>query len=478
MGLISAIKRLWNMIFKTKAEQAFEVQSVISPQMDACILKCSSIYKGMPEWVDPEDNIKTINFAKTISSETARLTTLGIKVTIDGSTRGKYLQEVFDGFYFHLRDWVEYGMAYGTVILKPNGTSLDAFTPMEFIPTETDDNKRIIGGVFIDTYDENKKHYTRFEYHRFIKNDGEDGSLYMITNRAYVSRNQDSLGDPIALSETRWANLMPEATISGMKQPMFGVFRTPQANNIDLNSPEGLPIYGDAIEELKDLDIAYSRNVGEIKDSQKIIFLDSDAMTLPGSKIQLTPDGIEQRARDLKLPHYVKNVRGDGQDIFYHEVNPQLNTSDRIAGINHLLSVIGFKCGYSNGYFVFDEKTGMVTATQVESDDRRTIQLIKDCRDKLEDCLNATLYALDVYATLYGLAPAGTYEITYDFGDITYNREEDRQRWLQYVRNGYVPAWMYFVKFEGMSEEDAKAMTEQAKAENKEPDLFDQFKGA
>ena len=85
----------------------------------------------------------------------------------------------------------------------------------------------------------------------------------------------------------------------------------------------------------------------------------------------------------------------------------------------------------------------MVTATQVESDDRRTIQFIKDVRDKLEDCMNGLIYAMDVLATLYGLAPAGTYEVTYDFGDITYNREEDRARWWQYVQNSKVPAWIF-----------------------------------
>ena len=83
--------------------------------------------------------------------------------------------------------------------------------------------------------------------------------------------------------------------------------------------------------------------------------------------------------------------------------------------------------------------------------------------------MDGAIYALSVYADLYGLAPVGTYEITYDFGDITYNREEDRARWWQYVTQGKVPAWMYFQKFEGMSEEDAKAMVEEAtpKEDNK-----------
>ena len=116
----------------------------------------------------------------------------------------------------------------------------------------------------------------------------------------------------------------------------------------------------------------------------------------------------------------------------------------------------------------------MVTATQVESDDRRTIQFIKDVRDKLEDCIDGLIYALNVFADLYGLAPVGAYETTYDFGDITYNREEDRARWWQYVVQGKASAWRYFQKFEGMSEEEAKAMIAEAQGEQKEPTLFGQ----
>ena len=91
-------------------------------------------------------------------------------------------------------------------------------------------------------------------------------------------------------------------------------------------------------------------------------------------------------------------------------------------------------------------------------------------RDKLEICLNGVIYALNVFADLYDLAPAGAYETTYDFGDITYNREEDRARWWQYVVQGKVPAWFYFVKFEGMTESEAKAMVEEAQSD--EPTLI------
>lgn len=462
------------MIFKRQAEEDFNVESVVSPEMESKITECANIYRGTPYWVNADDNVKTINFAKAICSETARLATLAIGIQIDGSARAAWLQEQINKIYFQIRHWVEYGMAYGTIILKPNGKGLDIFTPMDFIITDCD-NEGIYGIVFKDSYSENDKYYTRFEYHRFVEVKDGDNTYYpyYISNRAYVSHSAKSVGDPIALNRTKWSDLLPEtlpilkANNDKIDGPMFGILRTPQANNVDISSPLGLPMFSEAIEELKDLDVAYSRNVGEIFDSEKIILVDDRLMFNSGQNLKMP------RLSDIKLPHYATNVFGEGTENFYREIVPSLNTDTRITGINNLLSFIGFKCGYSNGYFVLDEKTGMVTATQVEADDRRTIQLIKDVRDKLENCLDGAIYALNVYADLYGLSPAGNYEITYDFGDITYNREEDRSRWWQYVVQGKVPAWMYFRKFEGLSEEDAKAMVQEALPKDK-PRMFEE----
>ena len=466
------------MFFKKQAEEDFNIQAAEFPEMESLINRCANIYRGAPEWLDDEDNIKTINFAKTVCSETARLTTLAIGIQIGGSARATWLQKQINKVYFQIRHWVEYGCAYGTVFIKPNGESLDVFTPADVMIVDYD-NQEIKGIIFKDSYTVGRKYYTRLEYHRFVETtvDGVTTYPYYVSNRAYVSKSPQSIGNKIDLKQTKWADLMadtpPILKANGEKLdgPLFGVLRTPQANNVDISTPLGLPVFAEGIEELGDIDVAYSRNAGEIKDSQKIALLDDRLLMPSGTPVSaMSPRGMENRRNEMKLPHYVKNVFGQDEKEFYQEINPQLNTDARLAGINALLSQLSYKCGFSSGYFVFNEKTGMVTATQVEADGRRTIQFIKDVRDKLEDCLNGVIYALNVFADLYDLTPVGVYETTYDFGDITYNREEDRARWWQYVVQGKVPAWLFFVKFEGMTEEDAKAMVKEAQPD--EPTLF------
>lgn len=446
------------MLFENKVKEEFNVSSIISTEVEWLLDYCAKVYKGQPDWEDEQNHIKTVNFAKSICSETARLTTLGIGVHIDGSTRAEWLQQQVDKVYYDLRKWVEYGCAYGTVILKPNGDTIKLYVPGQYEITEQD-GSRITGAVFHNSaYDEQKKrHYLRLEYHRF-----ENGA-YVITNKCFVGNTADTCDKPVDISATPWSGYLEEARIVNVEKPLFAALNTPQANNLEPGCPVALPIFSDALEELRDLDVAYSRNAKEIEDSKRMVLLDADRL-MPGTK-----------AGDLSrnaLPDYVKIVDGDtsSDSNVYHEVNPELNTDTRLSGINALLSQIGYKVGFSNGYFVFNEATGIQTATGVEAEQQRTIQFIKDCRDQLESCLGDLIYALSKVADLYQLAPIGNYEIVYDFGDITYNKEEDRARWWGYVQAGKVPAWMFFVKFEGMTEKDAKAMTEEARP--KEPKLF------
>ena len=463
MNIISKVKGWINMIFTSRAKEDFDVEPIVTKKMESMIKDCFSIYQGEPWWVDENDHVKTINFAKAICSETARLVMLGTKITIDGSTRAEWLQEQIDKVYYHLRDWVEYGCAYGTVILKPNGNGVDFVTPNNFIVTDSA-NGEITGIVFINRETVGKKYYTRLEYHRFV-----DG-VYVISNKCYVGTTPNDRGEAVLIEKTPWSGLLEDAFIQNVENPLYGVLKMPHANNIDIDSPMGLPLYSDAIEELKDLDIAYSRNAKEIFDSKRTVLIDSDRMFPSGGKVASGVSQFGTMRNAMGLPDYIKNVFGNGQDDFYQEINPQLNTDVRLNGLNALLSQIGYKIGYSNGYFVFNESGGIQTATEVESNDRRTIQLVKDIRDKVASCIENLVYAMNVFADLYALSPVGKYEIVFDFGDITYSLEEDRGRWWGYVVSGKVPAWMFFVKFEGMSEEEAKAMI--AEAQPKEPRLF------
>ena len=303
------------------------------------------------------------------------------------------------------------------------------------------------------------RHFTRLEYHRFEGSTAEGGKLYKITNKAFENRlstkGEVTLGEEVALDKVdAWAHLAPEVTITNLETPLFGYYRVPGANTVDPSSPLGLSVFANALTELKALDIAISRKNTEVEDSKHITFVGQ-------ALIQ------NAQNRNIDLPRFVKGLGmglSDTETTAVHEHVPTMLTDQRIKDINFNLSMAGVKCGFSEGVFVMDGQTGMITATQVEADDRDTIQTIKTDRDALKDAIEQAIYGANALTTLYNLAPLGEYEINFNFGDITYSYEEDKAAWRAYAMQGWIPKWLYFVKFEGMSEEEAKALTAEADA--------------
>lgn len=449
------------MLIRTDIGKAFGVELIQSSEMNAALTLWDNITSGRPPWLDPDDDVRTYNMGKHIADYRARLVCLDIGVALSGSPRADYLQTICNDLIKRLPDKVADAERLGGIAIKWNGSSWDFALPGEFGITKQDGNGNIVGAIFAEYITHGIDHYTRLEYHRF-----KDG-LYLVTNKAFRNRamqnGQYTLGAEIPLTEVEeWAEMQPEVRIEQLETPLFAFFRLPGSNTIDQTSPLGMSAFANAIPELEALDMALSRKNGEVADSKHITFVGQAAIQYAN-------------AHSTKLPRFVQGLGvgvDDKKPIAEHV--PTMLTDARIKDINFDLSMAGVKCGFSEGVFVMDGQTGMITATQVESDDRDTIQTIKADRDALRCAVEQAIKGADALTTLLGAAPLGEYETTFNFGDITYNYEEDKASWKNYASQGWVPLWLYFTKFEGMSEEEAKKMVAEASAAEKEKGLFDQ----
>lgn len=470
MGLITWIKAVWNKLFKREIQEKFDTDLLLSDQMQDCIDKFCNITSGRPKWIDLDDDIESINFAGFIDDVTAGLVTLDIGIEMPDTQRGQYLQTQADYVLQVINDKVSEALGNCGLMFKPNGTNIDYMEPGTFAPTEADSNGNILGCVFQSQIRKKDYTYTRLEWHRFEDSKGEDGQesrVYRITNYTYKSKNGNRIGDPCKLTEvTEWANIEPDVTLENIERPLFAYFKNPAPNRIDRSSPLGVPIWHNCMKELKDLDIAWSRKSTETEDSKHITFVPETAI-------------IYANQHNIKLPRFLKGLQMDG-GVDYGKVDEHVATmltEQRISDINSILALISTKCGFSQGMFVLDEKTGMMTATQVEADDQETIRTIKNIRDQLKNALNNLFYGMNIMADIYTDLPAEEWKtleeaIVYNWGDITYSYEEDKANWWKYRIQGDVPPWMYYVKFEGMSEDDARKMVEEAQPD--EPTLFGQ----
>lgn len=449
------------MVDNTDVAKVFGVELITSSEMNTAIQRWDSISSGKPSWVNPDDDIVTVNMAKVIANTRAKLTTLDIGIKIDGDARAKRMQKIADDCIKRLPDRMSRADRLGGMIIKWNGETWDFVMNGSFGVTAKNDNGEITGAIFAIHTSQKGSHYTRLEYHRF------ENKIYRVSNKAFKNTvgasGRFELGREVPLTEIEvWAHLKGEVYIQNLERPLFGYYRCPGANDIDPSSPLGTAVFSSAEAELQAIDIAISRKNGEVEDSKHMTFVGQQLIKY-------------NEQNGIQLPRFVKGLGvglKDQDTSAIHEHVPTMLTEGRIKDINFDLSLAGVKCGFSEGVFVLDGQRGMITATQVEADDRDTIQTIKEERDALSDALDQALYGVDAMLTLYDSVPLGTYEVSYNFGDITYSYEEDKANWKSYAAQGWVPKWLYFVKFEGMSEEEAKAFTQEASAENQNTGLF------
>lgn len=75
--------------------KVFGVQLITSSEMNNAIKKWHYTSIGKPIWLDSDDDVnKSVNMAKHISDTRAKLTTLDIGITVSGSARADYLNEI------------------------------------------------------------------------------------------------------------------------------------------------------------------------------------------------------------------------------------------------------------------------------------------------------------------------------------------------------------------------------------------------
>lgn len=478
MGLITWIKEKFKMLFKTDAEKAFGVETYLSPEMDAAIKLWGQLESGKPPWV--KGDTRTIRFSNTVARELAKLITQNIDIKVQskygtGETAKRIQKAIDDCFLKNAQENMEKVIRLGGVMAKWNGDGMDYIPPDRFLVTEFDSNGEVTGAIFFSYYQKEKKFYTRAEWHRFEDGERRDEAgesvsvrVYRVSNKAFVSDNQDEIGRPTDLKNTKWADIVPEFTAENLEKPLFVYIKNPYSNTIDPDSPLGVSCFSECIEELRWLDIAMSTMGVETEDS-------APKMIIGQSAIQYA------EANGIELPRMVlKTGLDDMTDKPFEQWQPTLQVASRTDGINFLLSIISYKTGFDPGYFVFNGQTiSVATATQVEATERRTINTVGDYRDILScpdsngdgriGAIHDIAYIMDAMAVINGeSAPSefGNYEVYADFADLTRNAEEDRSRALLLTDKGFYPKWYYLVHNEGFTEEEARAIVAEAKSEN------------
>lgn len=417
----------------------------ISNKMSAAIDLWSRMYESGGPWCGK--NLHSLRLPAAIASEFGRLVTLEMEVSVTGSGRSTFLQQELGPLLDKLRNYVEVGCAFGGIVFKPyvsnNRLSIDVVQGDCFYPTTFDSSGRMTGAIFTEQVIRKKVMYTRAEHHEYAN------GIHTIENRAFRSNSSATLGSPIDLTEVpEWSQIAPEASIENVDRPLFAYFRIPLANRIDRHSPLGVSVYAEAVDTIRDADEQYGRFLWEFEGGELAINVAEDFL-------QHLDDG------EVKVPKRTERLyRGFSvQDQnFYQEFAPNLRDAAIKNGLNTILQKIEYQCGLAYGT-ISDPQTIEKTAEEIRSSKQRSYAAVRDIQKALENALDDLIYAMDKLATLYQLAPQGSYKAAYDWDDSIINDPTQRkQMFWQYVTAGKFPFWRYLVEFEHYTEDDAKAI--------------------
>lgn len=425
------------------AEREFGTSPAVSMTMEQQIALWYAMLVNTPPWRDC--NVKAVGLPAAICREVTRPTLVEFTANITGSQRADYLNDGFQLAKENFGKALELGLALGGVALKPyiygDKLLVDMTGAAGFQPTKFDPAGRCVGGVFRDKpVKVNGKYYVRLESHDLTD------TVYTIKNKAYYSDSTGSVGAPAPLEVVpEWADIQEEVTIQNMDGPLFAYFKPPIANTADTNSLCGMSIYGDAatVELIKQADEQWERLRWEFKSGERKVLMDGNTTTA---------NMFDKRLFEIGA------FTADGD--FYQFLNPELRNDAVYKGFQDVIRRIEFNVGLSYGD-ISDPQTVEKTATEIRSGKQRKYVLISSIQTALEHTFDALIYAMDVYATLYGLAADGEYEVTYDWGDSILDDQETKDnefaRDLQLLNAGIMNDWEFRAKYFNEDEETAKA---------------------
>lgn len=427
--------------------------------MDDAMDDWLGIYYDEPFWKS-DCHDKTLNLGAAVASEFARLIMIEFESEITGSERAEFLQKQYERLKEVLRIKLEAGCACGGIMFKPyvkNGVILpDCITQDNFIPIHYD-SEHITGAVFIDQQCKGKWYYTRLEKQVYDYNT----RTHIIESHFFVSRSYDSIGnetDPEKVDV--WEGVEPYIAIDGVDRPLFAFWRVPFANQIDKESPLGVSVYSRAVKLLKEADMQWDRYLWEYKGGELAVDAGEEVLRVrkstnsEGKEIKTTevPKSRERLFRSLNIS------ADDNGKAFFNVFNPTLRDESYARGLNEIKRQIEFNCSLAYGTLSNPQNVDK-TAEEIKASKQRSYTAVSDMQTSLEDVLEDYIYACDVMTSVCHLAPAGEYEVSFNWGDgVLEDKDKEQAIQLNEVNSGIRKKTDYIKWRYGVDDKQAEEM--------------------
>lgn len=438
--IMTWIKGAINKMFNTSdIEKDFNIDISTSNEVMQLIEECANIYNHKAPWLNEE--VKSLNVAKTICEKVAKAVTIEFKSQADDEE----INKIYQRFLKNIRINTEYTLPKGGMFFKPfysNGKiKISPIQGDKFIPVKFDSTGELLGAIFIDQITKGDDVYTRLEYNEL------NDTTITIKNIAYKgNKNRSALGNRINLSFVpEWKDIQEEIQIENVNRLIGGYFKIPIANPVDNTSPVGVPIFANAIGILEEIDKQFSRTLWEYEGSELAVDVDVTAFKKDKNGNYDLPKGKKRLFRMMDL----------GDEKTWNVFSPTIRDTALFNGLNEWLRQAESQCGLSFG-IISKSTEKEKTATEIKSSKQDYYVTVSDIQGALQTALEDLIYGIDVLMTLYKIPHKTNPNVSFDWDDSILVDSEKKQSQSLVERNaGLIDDIEYFVQTRDYSEEEA-----------------------
>lgn len=376
-----------------------------------------------------------------------------VKITLEGEKEQAFVDQVLSENHFDVKsnEMQEMKSALGTVAYIPRVVGqrvegpakrilLDYVTAEHIWPISWENGAILECAFDSDVYVGQDK-YVYIQVHRKAEN-----GFYKIENHLYKETNGSLTA--AMLSEVAGFQNVPAEVMTGSDKRQFVIDRLNIANNFDYANPLGIPVFANAVDVMRGVDIAYDSYVNEFVLGKKRIMVQPAATKFLDGE----PVFDERDVVFYVLPEDIK----DGNVV--NPIDMKLRTQEHNVGIQDQLNLLSSKCGFGENHYRFDSG-GVSTATQIISENSTLFRTLKKHEIILESVLVELcriLLRLGNSAMSAGLNE--DVEISIDFDDsIIEDKETDFARDSRMLQMGIMNDWEFRMKWMNEDEATAKA---------------------
>lgn len=232
----------------------------------------------------------------------------------------------------------------------------------------------------------------------------------------------------------------------------FGILKPGIDNVVADFSPFGMSVFNDAIDAIRATDLTWDSIFQEIDLTRVRVFLADEMIDLKdenGKKVPIAD------IDDMVYRMVYGGTDGKLIDVF----SPNIRIEPLKEALNIALAELGDNCGFGEQYFQIGKTGGLMTATEVVSDNSTLMRNVRKHENSIGKAITDIVTGLLSCADANGFADLGDFGVVnIKFDDsVIVDTQTEKRTMLDEIAAGVVPKWMFLMTFYGKTEEEAKA---------------------